>query len=89
MVPLYEFEWLCAAEALRDQGVAHVVYWDKSLTPSPKALHVTQFSHAFFATLRNKSATIPEVSVAHLGASILCRHPTSCILKCFEMLGCV
>ncbi|CAL8464121.1 g3656 [Coccomyxa elongata] len=48
------------AEALREQGVAHVVYWDKSLTPSPKALHVTQFSHAFFATLRNKSATIPE-----------------------------
>lgn len=50
------------AEALREQGVAHVVYWDKALTPCPKALHVTQFSHAFFATLRNKSATIPEVT---------------------------
>ena len=45
--------------------MAHVVYWDKSLTPSPNALHVTQFSHAFFTTLRNKSATVPEVIRAH------------------------
>jgi hypothetical protein len=62
---------LCpAAEALREQGVAHVVYWDKTLTPCPKALHVTQFSHAFFATLRNKSATVPEVCFPFLPFTI-------------------
>ena len=52
---------LRVADALREQGVAHVMYFDAGKTPSPNALHVRHFAHAFFATLRNKSATVPEV----------------------------
>ena len=51
----------CAADALREQGVAHVVYYEAGRVPAPNAQHVAHFSHAFFATLRNKSATVPEV----------------------------
>ena len=50
-----------AADALREQGVAHVVYYESGRGRLPNAQHVTHFSHAFFATLRNKSATVPEV----------------------------
>lgn len=42
--------------------MTHVVYFDTSKTPAPNNQHVQHFSHAFFATLRNKSATVPEVS---------------------------
>ncbi len=52
----------CAADALRGQGVAHVVYYDAEKTSDLNILHVNHFSHAFFATLRSKSATVPEVS---------------------------
>ena len=52
---------LRVADALREQGVAHVMYFDAGKAPSPNALHVRHFAHAFFATLRNKSATVPEV----------------------------
>ncbi len=41
--------------------MAHVVYYEAGRTPAPNAQHVVHFSHAFFATLRNKSATVPEV----------------------------
>lgn len=51
----------CAADALREQGVAHVVYYEASRAHAPNAQHVAHFSHSFFATLRNKSATVPEV----------------------------
>ena len=49
-----------AADALREVGVAHVVHWDARALPPPDALHVAHFGHAFFATLRNCSATVPE-----------------------------
>ena len=41
--------------------MAHVVYYDAAKTPGPNSHYVQHFSHAFFATLRNKSATVPEV----------------------------
>jgi hypothetical protein len=56
-----------AADALREQGVAHVVFWEASA--APEALAVAHFSHAFFATLRNKSATVPEVQPRVFGKS--------------------
>ena len=40
--------------------MAHVVYWDARAAPPPDALHAAHFGHAFFATLRNCSATVPE-----------------------------
>ena len=60
--PLMLVAW-CAADALREQGVAHVVYYDAEKTSDLNILHVNHFSHAFFATLRSKSATVPEVSL--------------------------
>ena len=54
----------CAADTLREAGVAHVVYWEAAqLRAQPDALAVAHFGHAFFATLRNRSATVPEVSL--------------------------
>ncbi|KAK9814581.1 hypothetical protein WJX72_008178 [[Myrmecia] bisecta] len=52
---------LCSDEqvaAIRAQGVGHVVFWGASA--AVPALQAAQFGHAFFATLRNYSATILE-----------------------------
>lgn len=46
-----------AAEAIREQGVANVVFYSKPA----QALHACQFAHAFFATLRSMTAPLPEV----------------------------
>ncbi|CAK0786305.1 hypothetical protein CVIRNUC_009518 [Coccomyxa viridis] len=59
-VYLQSFASRAHADALREQGVAHVVYYDAAKTPDPNSHYVQHFSHAFFATLRNKSATVPE-----------------------------
>lgn len=42
--------------------MAHVVHWGGAHPAQPcGALAAMRFGHAFFATLRNPSATVPEV----------------------------
>ncbi|KAK9822214.1 hypothetical protein WJX81_006927 [Elliptochloris bilobata] len=49
------------ARRLRGAGAAHVVHWDAAAPPGPGgALAAARFGHAFFALLRNASATVPE-----------------------------
>ena len=53
-----------AAEALRAAAVRHVVHWDDA-QPAP-ALIAAFAGKAFFAMLRNSTATTPEVCIADL-----------------------
>ncbi|KAK9800299.1 hypothetical protein WJX73_007633 [Symbiochloris irregularis] len=57
------------AEAVREQGVANVVFYSKPA----QALHGCQFAHAFFATLRSMTAPFPEAfAVASHSAQAFC-----------------
>ena len=61
--------------------MAHVVYYDAAKTPDPNNHYVQHFSHAFFATLRNKSATVPEVRAACMRATRSVRLHSSFMLQ--------
>ncbi len=58
-----------------------MVYYEAGRARQPIAQHVTHFSHAFFATLRNKSATVPEVCL------LLSVLPSSLIARCGILSG--